>query len=105
MPRFVKPKREIIQQFAKRVFRKYFESFNSYENEKLTLDFCDRVQAIKERNSKIIFDAYYMPKAISAILREDNYLTTEHQAHSRATAMMMNDLANGILTEFYRFKK
>lgn len=104
MARFKKPKREIIIESVKRVLRKYLSNFNYYENEKLSHEFDVAVRTIKERNSKIVFNAYYMPKAIAAILREDNYLSTEHQARSRATAMMLDDLAKGVLTEFYRFK-
>lgn len=104
MARFKKPKKEIVMEFVKRVARK-FPALNQYENEELSINFDEVVKAIKEKNSKIVFDAYYMPKAIAAILREDNYLTTEHQARSRATAMMLDDLAKGVLTEFYRFKK
>jgi len=104
MTRFVKPKKEVIAEFIKKVARKYLPDFNQYENEELSIDFDNAVRAIKEKNSKIVFDAYYMPKAISAILREQNYLTTEHQARSRATAMMLDDLAKGVLNEFYRFR-
>ena len=104
MTRFVKPKKEVIAEFMKKVARKYFPDFNQVENKRLSIEFKNTVKAIKENNSKIILDAYYMPKAISAILREQNYLITEEQARSRATAMMLNDLAKGVLTEFYRFR-
>lgn len=105
MTRFKKNKKEIVTEFVKRIARRYLPYFSQYENEKLSQNFDNTVRAIKERNSKIVFDAYYMPKAIAAILREDNYLITEHQARSRATAMMLDDLAKGVLTEFYRFKR
>ncbi|MCD7740163.1 MAG: hypothetical protein LUH11_02315, partial [Candidatus Gastranaerophilales bacterium] len=51
-----------------------------------------------------VFTAYYMPQAISAILKEEGYICTGKSAESRATAMMLNDLAQGVLDEFYKFK-
>lgn len=79
------------------------ELFNQTENERLTEEFCQRVHQIKERNSEIVFNAYYLPKAMTTILREENYLTTPAGAKDRAAAMLMLDKANGILDEFYRF--
>ena len=99
-----KTKAEIALESVKGFLRVHFDSFNKYENEELSMDFYRTVKAIKEKNSKIVFETYYMPKAIAATLREDNYLATEQQLKSRATAMMLNDLAQGVLTDFYKFK-
>ena len=85
--------------------RKKIYLYNKFENEELTYEFYSVVQEIKERNSKIIFDSYYMPKAISSILKEEGYLTTFEAAEPRAKAMLLSDLANGILDDFYRFKQ
>ncbi len=85
-------------------FLRKFPLLNSFENEQLTEEFESKVYAIKETNSQIVFETYYLPKAIMAILKEDNYLTTPKQAEPRATAMMLADYANGVLDEFYRFK-
>ncbi len=85
-------------------FLRKFSLLNSFENKQLTEEYESRILAIKEKNSQIVFKTYYLPKAISAILREENYLTTPRQAEPRATAMMLSDLANGVIDEFYRFK-
>ncbi len=85
-------------------FLRKFSLLNSFENKQLTEEYKSNVNAIKEKNSQAIFESYYLPRAISAILREDNYLTTPSQAEPRATAMMLADYDNGVLDEFYRFK-
>ena len=97
-----KPITEIIIESIKRIGR-LCPNFNEFENNCLLDDFIARVVEIKEHNSQLVFNRYYLPKAIVAILREEGYLITEQQAYPRATAMMLNDLANGTLTEFYRF--
>ncbi len=84
-------------------FLRIFPLFNSYENEQMTEEFERRIIEIKEVNSRIVYDTYYLPKAISAIFKEDNYLPTPRQAKPRATAMMFSDMANGVIDEFYRF--
>lgn len=77
---------------------------NKKENTALTLEFYNRQIQLKKVNSQTVMQVYYIPKAIKAILKEDGYLTTEEGARARATAMMLSDLASGVLTEFYRFK-
>ena len=90
-----------IKHFA----RTFIPLFNTFENDCLSDDFDAKVIEIKERNSKLVFNGYYLPKAIVAILKEDGLLITEQQAYPRATAMMLSDLLNGTLNEFYRFTK
>lgn len=85
-------------------FLRKFPLLNSFENEQLTEEFESKVYSIKEKNSQIVLETYYIPKAISAILKKDNYLTTPSQAEPRATEMMLDDYENGVLDEFYRFK-
>lgn len=85
-------------------FLRKFSFINSFENEQLTEEFESKVYAIKEKNSQAIFESYYLPKAISEILRKNNYLTTPSQAEPRAVEMMLDDYENGVLDEFYRFK-
>ena len=82
---------------------RHFTPFNEYENAILTNEYAERISELKEQNSKIIFDAYYLPKAVTAILREDNYLITLDGAKERAVSMMLKDKADGILDEFYKF--
>lgn len=72
------------------------------EDAQLQDGFDTRVIAIKEYNSQVMYDTHYIPKAINAILKEENYLVSERMAMSRATAMMMSDMANGVIDEFYR---
>lgn len=78
--------------------------FNTYENEGLTIEFEKKVKKLREKNSQEVFNNYYMPIAKHAILEEDGYMTTDTGAYPRATAMMMSDIANGVLDEFYQFK-
>lgn len=85
-------------------FLRNFKFFNKIENNFIADELEEKIFEIKKKNSEIVFNAYYIPKAISAILKEDGYLTTERGAIQRATAMMNADIANGVLTEFYRFK-
>ena len=97
-----KPITEIIVESLKRLMR-FSSDFNEFENAVMTDDFRYAVQLIKEANSKMVFYSYYLPKAITAILREEGYLITEQQAYPRATVMMLNDMAQGNLNEFYKF--
>jgi len=77
---------------------------SKYENELLTINFQETVRRIKEKNSRIVFNAYYMPRAASAILKEQGYLATDNTVFQRASTMMFMDLSNGTLTEFYKFR-
>ena len=86
------------------LFRK-IPFLNEMENERLIEEFAGRILEIKERNSKEVFESYYIPKAVSEILREQNYLATERAAQDRATALLLLDISNGTLDEFYRFTK
>lgn len=94
---------EKVSRFITEKLRKV-HFFNKQENIELTCEFEDMLVAIKEYNSKIVWDSYYLPKAINAILKEEGYLTSEKGAAPRAKAMLLADLANGTLDEFYRFK-
>ena len=73
--KFKKSKLEKAMQFFLRFARK-IEIFNNTENEALTEEFNE----------------------------EEGYLTTEKGATPRAKAMLLADLANGVLDELYRFK-
>ncbi len=93
-----------LKNFLKNFLREHCCIYNKLENQELTEDFMSSLKDIKEYNSKQIWDLYYLPKAISTILKEEGYLTTIEQAAPRAKAMLLSDLANGVLDEFYRFK-
>ena len=97
-------KREKIERFVKSIGRRV-KIFNEFENIDLTKELDKKIRRIKEHNSQIVFNAYYMPLATSQILKKDGYLTTGPQAVELATSMMLKDKADGILTEFYRFKE
>lgn len=83
------------------------EPFNKVENKSLTAEFIKTVARIKERNSKIVWTHFYLPKAIKNILDNGGYLLSpdNKQVQTLATSMMLADLANGELTEFYRFRE
>lgn len=83
------------------------EPFNKVENKSLTAEFIKTVARIKERNSKIVWTHFYLPKAIKQILESEGYLMAPEmqKVQTLATSMMHADLANGELTEFYRFKE
>jgi len=100
----IKTKIESLKISIKNFLRERCNIYNKLENQKLTEDFRLSLNEIKEYNSKQVWDLYYLPKAISAILKEEGYLTTMQQAVPRAKAMLLADLANGVLDEFYRFK-
>lgn len=91
-----------VKNFIIRNLRR-FKFFNRYENEEMSKEFKAVIKGIKERNSQILFENYYKPKAVTAILREDNYLASEDLINDRAFAMFMQDIAQGALNEFYRF--
>lgn len=102
--KFKKPNRELFIEAIKKFARNKSKSFNEMENKVLTAEFLRSLLFFKERNSKAIWNAYYIPKAISAILKEEGYLTTYNGAVPRAKAMLLSDLANGVIDELYRFK-
>ena len=99
---FTKPKSEIIIESIKKLPRRNSQ-LNQIENGFITDDFVAALRKVRETNSKIVWEAYYLPKAISAILKEENYLVGPEQAAPRAKAMLLADIANGILDDFYRF--
>lgn len=77
------------------------------QSKPLETEFTDTVRFIKERNSQIVWTHYYLPKAIKQILEREGYLMSpeNRQVQTLATSMMLADLANGELTEFYRFRE
>lgn len=79
--------------------------FNHIENKSLTLDFRQKVHSIKEKNSQIIWEHYYIPKAMLQVFKEDNYMGINKKVENLASANMFKDMANGKLDEFYRFVK
>ena len=80
---------------------------NVLENIGLTSEFNKEVLKRKEINSKIVFTHYYVPLAIKTILTREGYLKSlsDYQVNNLATALLLRDLSDGTLTEFYKFKE
>lgn len=97
-------KMEKVERFVKNIGRK-IKLFNEFENTDLTNELHRKIIKIKERNSQIVFNAYYLPMATSKILKDEGYLTNGPEAVALATSMMLKDLQDGVLTEFYKFKE
>lgn len=97
-------KKEKVVRFVKHIAR-YITGINRAENRTLTAELFRCTRLLKERNSEIVFNNYYMPIAIKEILKKDGYLTNGPVAVALASSYMLKDLANGVLDEFYRFKE
>lgn len=97
-------KKEKFERFVKNLSRKV-KFLNDFENVDLTNELKKKIHQIKEHNSQIVFNAYYMPLTMKEILKKENYLTNGPQAINLATSMMLKDLSDGVLTEFYKFKE
>ena len=99
---------EMIHNFFNEL-NKELNKFTWFVNQSKPLEkeFTQTAQAIKERNSQIVWTHYYLPKAIKNILDNGGYLLSPEnkQVQTLATSMMLADLANGELTEFYRFRE
>lgn len=78
---------------------------NVLENIGLTSEFNKEVLKRKEKNSKIVFTHYYVPLAIKTILTREGYLknVNDFQVNNLATALLLRDLSDGTLNEFYKF--
>ena len=99
---------EMIHNFFNEL-NKELSKFTWFTNQTKPLEkeFTQTVQAIKERNSQIVWTHYYIPKAIKQILSRDGYLLSADSKAIQhlATSMMFADLSDGTLTEFYKFKE
>ena len=97
-------KREKFIRLVKNLGRK-IKFLNEFENVDITNELQRKIIAIKEHNSQIVFNTCYMPLAMQKILKQDGYLTNGPQAVALATSMMLKDVSDGVLTEFYKFKE
>lgn len=79
--------------------------FGGSQNQSLESEFTRTVRKLKEKNSKLVWDSYYIPKAVSEILKKENKLTINDDKRIvlLAQSMMFRDLADGTLNEFYKF--
>jgi hypothetical protein len=77
------------------------------ESQSLESEFTRTVRKIKEKNSKDIWDAYYIPKAVTEIL--EKHKSISHLDNNKITllaqSLMFRDLADGKLNEFYKFEE
>lgn len=80
--------------------------FGGSPTQGLEKEFTRTVQKIKEKNSKTIWDAYYVPKAVSEILEKNQTVSAldDKKIILLAQSMMFRDLAEGKLNEFYKFE-
>ena len=71
-------------------------------------EFLREVRLRKEINSEHIWSHYYIPKAAKQIMQEKNGIITEDDNFKLtclANALMFQDLADGVLTDLYKFKE
>lgn len=81
--------------------------FAGSQNQSLESEFTRTVRKLKEKNSKLVWDSYYIPKAVSEILAKENKLTVNDDKRIvlLAQSLMFRDLAEGKLNEFYKFNE
>ena len=79
------------------------------ELEKPTLErqFLNEVRHRKEVNSEHVWCCYYIPLAAQKIIRKNGTITKkdEFKLQCLANSLMFKDMADGKLTDFYRFKE
>lgn len=71
----------------------------------LEREFLQEVRRRKEYNSEQIWSCYYIPLAAKQIIKEQGTLTKadEYRLNCLANSMMFKDMADGVITELYRF--
>ena len=71
----------------------------------LEKEFLAEVRKRKEFNSEQIWSCYYIPLAAKQIIKEQGTLTKadEYRLNCLANSMMFKDMADGVITELYRF--
>lgn len=71
----------------------------------LEREFLQEVRRRKEYNSEQIWSCYYIPLAAKQIIKEQGTLTKadEYRLNCLANSMMFKDMADGKITELYRF--
>lgn len=81
------------------------QAYNKRENQHLTSEFKKKVVTIKEKNSQIVFENYYLPKAMVEISQKEGFFGINQKTITLASSMMFKDLSDGTLDEFYKFTK
>lgn len=83
-----------------------FDLVASYKKHKrLEREFMQEVRRRKEYNSEQIWHLYYLPLAAKQIIKEQGTITNadNYRLTCLANSMMFKDMADGKITEFYRF--
>ena len=80
---------------------------NSCNKPTLEQQFLNEVRLRKEVNSEHIWAAYYIPLAAKEIIKETGTLTKDdkYRMEMLANSLMFRDMADGKLTDLYRFKE
>ena len=105
MAKFKKPTKEKVSELVKRIMRFCSSSFNEIENTSLTEDFKIALQQMRERNSQKVFNEHYLPMVVNEIICKEGYLPTPNVAFPKAASLMLEDIATGVLNEFYQFNE
>lgn len=73
----------------------------------LEQEFTETVRTLKEQNSQIVWSHYYVPKATRQLLDEQGNISVsdEKRITYLANSLMFKDMADGILTDLYKFKE
>lgn len=86
----------------------YFDLAKLHRKQKnLEKEFKAEVLKRKEYNSEQVWNCYYIPLAAKRIIKENGTITKDdtYKLHCLANSLMFEDMAYGIINEFYRFKE
>lgn len=80
---------------------------NNINRPTLERQFLNEVRHRKEVNSEHVWCCYYIPLAAQKIIRKNGTITKkdEFKLQCLANSLMFKDMAEGKLTDFYRFKE
>ena len=82
---------------------RYIPSVNKEENELLTAEFNAKVNQLREENSQYLYINHYIPLAVHQLVKTNRKITNA-SLRAAATQLLINDLADNNLDEFYHFK-
>jgi hypothetical protein len=96
-------------------FKNLMNELNSYgmfagkfnDDNTLEKELSKEIKLRKNVNSQHVWNSYYIPIAAAEIIKKQGTLTKqdEFKLECLANSLMFKDLADGKLTEFYRFKE
>lgn len=82
---------------------RYIPSVNKEENQMLTAEFNAKVNQLREENSQYLYINHYIPLAVHQLVRTNKKITNT-SLKAAATQLLINDIADDNLDEFYHFK-